>query len=148
MENAYIFSLCVFLIIAVFYNTLWNRRENKGILDKRDLLKIVLLAPILIAISFFIGKFFEGEFLKFILTLGPLLFLRMYLDFKPNSFKQYNPTLKKYGGLFIAVLLAFLITGCAGNKEPENPKHDINSLDRYTDGPKELIKGKGKENTR
>lgn len=46
IKTAYIFSLCVFFVMAAFYNFLWNRKENKGTLDKRDLFKaVVSLAP-------------------------------------------------------------------------------------------------------
>lgn len=44
----------------------------------------------------------------------------------------------------MAVLLAFLITGCASNKESTNSTQDLNSIDRYTDGSTiKLEKGKG-----
>lgn len=148
METAYLYNLCIFFIMAIFFNYIWNKREHKGKLEKKEFFLIVLVAPFLIAMSFFIGRFFEGNSLKFILTLGPAALLWLYLEFKPNSFKQYDPILKKYGGLFMAVILAFLITGCTTTKEPEpkitdTPKKDV--MQRISDQPsqEELSKKQG-----
>lgn len=119
MENAYIYNLCMFFLMTVIVTYVWNKHENKGILEKREFLKIILLAPFLISISFFIGRFFEGNLLKFILTIGPTALLWLYLVIEPNAFKKYDPIVKKYGGLLMAVFLAFIITGCSSTPRQE-----------------------------
>lgn len=53
-----------------------------------------------------------------------------------------NTTVKKYGGLFVVILLVFLLAGCSA----ETPKKDPNSADRCTDGstiPSEKGRGSG-----
>lgn len=97
--------------MAVFPTYLFNKREHNGKLEKIEFFKIVLPAPFLIILSFFVGRFLEGNSLKFILTLGPAALLWLYLVVKPNALKEYDPMVKRYGGLSMAVILAFLLTG-------------------------------------
>lgn len=111
MENAYLLNLCVFLIIAVFPTYLFNKQDHKGKLEKKEFFKIILPAPFLIILSFFVGRFFEGNSFKFIFTLGPAALLWLYLVVKPKALKEYDPMVKRYGGLSMAVILAFLLTG-------------------------------------
>jgi len=127
MEFAYYLSLAIFYIMALAAYYITNRHDNQGRIEKKDILKIALFAPIIIVAAFEIGQLLSGNMIKFIVILGASALIRLYLHFKPDAFKRYDKNVRKYAGLLMAVILALLITGCAGSS---NQKIGTNLSDK------------------
>lgn len=114
MEISHIFLLSLSIVMAVLVTYITNKK-TKGTLIKSQFWIIVLVAPVAIIACYFLGLFvrnYLGSTIKFLLILVPSAVLLFYLEMiNPSFLKEYEPLAKEYSGLFMACILAFLITG-------------------------------------
>lgn len=122
------FNMCLAFIMVLITTYVSTKKFNNDILDKRWFAIIVAIAPILILISFGLGKWLSGSFLKYIPGLISVI-LWLLFKFSPDfveRLKPYNKPAARYMGLVMAILIVFLISGCGAAQSPsQHEKIDI-----------------------
>jgi peptidoglycan/LPS O-acetylase OafA/YrhL len=147
----YLFFLIVvsalfMMAIAVTYI---NTRQPHAALNRRLLFRVALTAPFLIAAAAGLGVLLRGP-LKFLAVIGVCAGLLAYWHVRPDFLSRYKPLTKKYAGLIMAVIMAFLVAGCAGTstpavspQQPQQQELQKQLLKQFPEPPQPVERGHG-----